>query len=344
MKVTYIALDPSRYPRVKKIAYSLKKRGDIEFHVMLPKIRLVPRGGRIKRMIYAIVNYSAILLQIFFVKSDAFWVANSPDILALPLVFRRKRYILEYRSPWAFEVENEFGLKPLVRLAAIIENLALKHAGLVTLTTSRLMAKVNGFGKPVFVIPNYPLKTFGAVTVSKEKLCKNSGCGKDDKVVLFVGKLSHVEGADLLPKIIEGVLKETNVSFWIVGDGPIYQPLEENTKKSPKVKMFGWQPHEKIPSFIAAADVCIAPRHKSPFSVFYNEEGLQKLSEYMFFEKPIVACGVAESQEYLLVDENEMADGILKALNGSVRPSKRKIWEDYSEKKIYEMLSSIQPK
>jgi len=109
MKVTYIALDPLRYPRIKKIAYSLGKYRDIEFHVMIPKIRLVSHGSKIKRVIYAIVNYMAIVLQIFFVKSDIFWVANCPDVLVIPLVLRRKQYILEYRSPWFFEVENEFG-------------------------------------------------------------------------------------------------------------------------------------------------------------------------------------------------------------------------------------------
>ena len=91
-----------------------------------------------------------------------------------------------------------------------------------------------------------------------------------------------------------------------------------------------------------AADVCIAPRHTSPFSVFYNEEGLQKFSEYMFFEKPIVTCGVAKSTEYLLVDEDEMAESDIKALNGEAPSPKRKTWDEHSEKKIHKMFSLIQ--
>jgi hypothetical protein len=61
----------------------------------------------------------------------------------------------------------------------------------------------------------------------------------------------------------------------------------------------------------------------------------------MFFEKPIVACGVAESSEYLLVSEDEMAAGILQALNGLVKPSKRKTWEDHSEARIYDLFDLI---
>ncbi len=297
-----------------------------------------------KRMLYAFVNYVTVMFQIFFVKSDVFWVANCPDILAVPLILRRKPYILEYRSPWSLEVEKEFGFRPLFHLVAKIERLVLGHARIITLTTSRLMERVRRFGKRIFVIPNYPLKDFGKVTSSKEELCSKVGCRKDEKIVLFVGKLSRVEGADLLIDLIETMLEESGVVFWIVGDGPFYPSLKETAEKYPeKVKLYGWQPHEKIPSFIAASDVCIAPRHKSPFSGFYNEEGLQKVSEYMFFQKPIVACGMAESQEYLLVAENKLAEGVLKAIKGHVRPSSRKVWEDHCEEKVYEMLNLFAP-
>ena len=343
MKVTYIALDPLKYPRIKKIVYTLKKRPDVQFYVMIPKIRLVWHASMIKRVTSAIINYVTILLQIFFAKSDIFWVANSPDILVFPLVLRRKRYILEYRSPWSIEVEREFGHGPWVRLASIVENFALKHASVVTLTTSRLKVKIKNFGKPVFVIPNYPMTTFGVASVSREEFRRRYSCQENDRIVLFVGKLTRVEGADLLPSIMEDVvLKKANVVFWLVGDGPLYPLLEQLAKRFlVRVKLFGWQPHKEIPNFIAAADVCIVPRHKSRYSVFYNEEGLQKLSEYMFFRKPVVACGIAESTEYLLVDEDEMADGVVTALNGQVSPSKRKTWEDYCEKKIYEMFNLI---
>lgn len=337
MKVVYIALDPLKYPRIKKIANSVRKRSDVEFDVMIPKFRVVQRGGKIIRFFYAIINYFAVLLQILFVRADVFWVANCPDILVLPLVLRKKRYILEYRSPWSIEVENEFGRGPWVSLSAIIENIALKNASVITLTTSRLMVKVKRFGKSVFVIPNYPLKSFKA-TVSREEFRKQQGID-NEKVILFVSKLSHVEGADLMFDFVAKVLEKTDAVFWIVGDGPLYPSLEKFEKKFPgRVKLFGWQPHEKIPNFINAADVCIAPRHKFKYSQFYNEEGLHKISEYMFFRKPIVACGIAKSQEYLLVREDEMAEGIIKALKGMVPPSGQRNWEDHNEKKIFEMF------
>ena len=345
MRVVYIALDPLKYPRIKKIAYTLQKSGHVEFDVMIPKFRFVWRGGSIGRFLFAVVNYFAVLLQVFFVRADFFFVANCPDILVIPLVLRRKRYVLEYRSPWAIEVENEFGSGPWVRLTAFFERFALEHAWVITLTTSKLIDRVKDFGKPVFVVPNYPLKTFRMVTVSREKFRRRFGCRENDKIVLFVGKLTRVEGADLLPKIIEDVLKRVDVVFWIVGSGPLFPWLERVAERFlEKVKLFGWQPHAEVPNFIASSDVCIAPRHRSLFSEFYNEEGVSKFSEYMLFEKPIVACGVAESEEYLLVEEEEMACGIIKALNGGVSLPVPRTWEEYSEKKIFELLNWLELK
>ena len=342
MKVTYVALDPLKYPRVKKIAYTLRKCSDIEFHVLTPKIRLVWHGNKMKRLISAFINYTTFLLQIFLAKSDIFWVANSPDILAFPLVLRRKRYIFEYRSPWSIEIEREFKSGPLVWFSSFFERFALRNAWIITLTTSRLLMRVKDYRKPTFVIPNYPLKSFGENLIPMEQFRRRYGYDLNDKVVLFVGRLTHVEGADLLPKIMEKVLGEDSIVFWIVGDGPLYEMLKAFAEKYPKrIKLFGWQPHRDIPNFIGASNVCIAPRHESSFSVYYNEEGLQKISEYMFFEKPIVACGVAESSEYLLVREDELADGILMALRGEVQKPKRRTWEDYSEKRILEMFTLI---
>jgi glycosyltransferase involved in cell wall biosynthesis len=298
----------------------------------------------IKRAAAAIINYVMILMQILVVKADIFWVANCPDILVLPLVLRRRRYILEYRSPWSIEIENEFGRGPWVRLSAVVETIALHHACIITVTTSKLVRKVRN-EKTVFVIPNFPLEAFGIGTLPSEEFRRRWGLHDESRVVLFVGKLSRIEGVDLLPNIVEEVVShKDNVVFWLVGDGPLYPLLKQAATKFPgRIQLFGWQPHTKIPYFIASSDVCIAPRHKSPYSVFYNEEGLQKISEYMYFQKPIVACGISESEEYALVEEKEMATTIVKALNGEVQPSNRKIWEDYCEKKIFEMFHLIQP-
>ena len=106
-----------------------------------------------------------------------------------------------------------------------------------------------------------------------------------------------------------------------------------------RIRLFGWQPHEKVSNFINAADVCIVPRHASKHSQFYNEENLFKITEYMLFGKPIVACGIAESSQYLLVKEDEMAEAIIRAMKDETPVSTPKTWEEHSEKKILELFS-----
>jgi len=342
LRILYVASDPLKYPRIKKIAYSLKKFRDVKFDVLIPKIRLIWKKSIINRLLAAVVNYTLLLLQIFFSDADIHWIANSPDFIIFPLALRRKKYILEYRSPWSPQLEIEFGKGPWIYLASFFENFALKNAWIITLTTSRLLERVKRFGKPVFIIPNYPLKNFGKNVIPRDKFREKLGLSSEDKIILFIGKLTHVEGADLLPKIIHEVLKRTDAVFWIVGDGPLYSHLKDIAEKIPgRVQLFGWKPHKEIPNFIEAADICLVPRRETYFSRFYNEEGVTKISEYMFFEKPIIACGISNSKEYLLVREREMADGILRALNGKVKPSRRKTWEEISEKKIFGMIKLI---
>jgi glycosyltransferase involved in cell wall biosynthesis len=340
MKLLYVALDPLKYPRIKKIEYTFRKF-NVQFDVMIPKFKVTWRKGRISRLLFAAINYVTVLWQILFVGGDIFWVANCPDILVLPLILRRREYILEYRSPWSIEVKEEFGQGPWSHIAYIIENIALNHAKVVTLTTSKLLQKVKPYGKPVFVIPNYPLKNFGS-QISEDNLRKEHGIQPNLKIVLFIGRLSLVEGADSLPHIISFVLKKTKAVFWIVGDGPLYLSLKNLEKKYPNfVKIFGWQPHDKIPDIINASDICIAPRHETAFSSYYNEEGLHKISEYMFFQKPIVACGIAESREYLLVSEADMGEGVVKALQGKVLLPTPRTWEEHSEKQIIGLLNFL---
>lgn len=340
MKVVYVTLDPFKYPRIKKIASSLKKINGINFEFMIPKFRIVPHGSsRFKRLFLAVVNYLTVFLQVFFLKADLFWVANCPDILAIPLVLRRKKYLLEYRSPWSIEVEEEFGKGPWVQPATIIEKTALRNALAITLTTSKLQNRISAFGKPNFVIPNFSTKTFEA-SIDTNDFRRKHGVKNDEKIVLFVGKLTHVEGADMLPEIIDQIKEKAECVFWVIGSGPLLPFLKTFEKKfRNKIKLFGWVPHEEVSNFINAADVCLAPRHTSKYSLFYNEEGLNKVAEYIFFGKPIVACGIAESSQYLLVKEKEIAEGTLRALKGEIPASIPKTWEEQSEKKIFELFS-----
>ena len=119
---------------------------------------------------------------------------------------------------------------------------------------------------------------------------------------------------------------------------PCSNRSQTSNKLPPARQIFGWRPYWEIPNFVNAADVCVVPRHETPFSDYYNEEGVHKISEYMFFRKPIVACGIAPSKEYLLVEPQDMAEGILQALEGKVPQPTPKTWEDDCKEKVLEVV------
>jgi len=342
MKLTYVTLYPQRYPRVKKIAVALKDE-NVHFRPLAPRVIAKLGNGKIERMVSAVINYSAYLLQIFFSKADVYWVANSPDVFVFPLIIKRADYIFDYRSPWPLEVELEFGKGLLSSIADFLTKIALRNAKMITIPSTTLEKDLRHHDKRVFLIPNYPLKKDFKPSVEADKFRKQNGVSKGQKVILFTGRLSRVEGFDILVRIVsELVDSRRDLVFWIVGDGTLRHQAQELAEKFPRnVKFFGWKPYEEIPNFVNAADVCIVPRYKTAFSDYYNEEGVQKIAEYMFFRKPIVACGIAPSKEYLLVEPEDMVDGILLALNGKAPIPTPRTWEDDCKARVIDVVNSL---
>lgn len=341
LKLVYVTLYPEKYPRIKKIESTLRGRADVSFQALVPKVRIKLGTGKFERIASAFVTYPCFLLQILFTRADVYWVTTSPDVFILPIVLKRQPYILEYRSPWEMEAKMEF--TKLGFLAAQISHMALKHASAITLTTSTFVKDLEKFGKKLFVIPNYPQRQEFKSDVPAKQFRKAHGIKGDKKIVLFVGKLSTVEGFDILPSIIEKLSnRDKRIVFWIVGDGELRSTASDLQRRFPNsMRFFGWKPYKEIPNFINSADVCIVPRHKTSSSKYCNEEGIHKISEYMLFGKPIVACGVAPSTQYMSVPIQDMADGIQRAFEGKAPNPTPKTWEDDCEEKVIEVLDFI---
>jgi glycosyltransferase involved in cell wall biosynthesis len=337
-----VTLYPEKYPRVKKIAVALQDE-NVYFRALTPKVLTKLGSRKIERIVSAVINYSAYLLQIFLSRANIYWVANSPDIFVLPLIMKKAVYVFDYRSPWPLEVELEFGKGLLSRIAVFLTRVAIEKAKAITIPSSTLEKDLRRYDKKVFLIPNYPLKSGFKPTVAADKFRKQNRISKNQKVILFTGRLSKVEGFDILVRIVNELMKSRrDLVFWVVGDGILKPQAQELAAKSPEnFKFFGWKPHEEIPNFVNAADVCIVPRHKTAFSDYYNEEGVQKIAEYMFFRKPIVACGIAPSKEYLLVEVEGFVKGVLDALEGKAPKPTPRTWEDDCKGKVIEVVKAF---
>lgn len=143
-----------------------------------------------------------------------------------------------------------------------------------------------------------------------------------DYFVTFVGTLAAWQGVEYLirstPYILEGCPES---KFLIVGDGPTEEELVKLAKEiavSDWIIFTGMVPYDKVPLYINASDVCVAP--KIPLGSGYSP---LKLYEYMACEKPVVATRTSGfeilegNNAGLLVNlENlqEFAEAIIKLL------------------------------
>jgi glycosyltransferase involved in cell wall biosynthesis len=116
---------------------------------------------------------------------------------------------------------------------------------------------------------------------------------EDKQYICFTGNLAPWQGlihmVDAMPRILK--VRENTV-FLIVGGGKEKEALEKRTrelKMEDNILFTGWVDYEKVPVYINAGDVCVAPlaegREKSGSSAI-------KIYEYLACGKPVVASDV----------------------------------------------------
>jgi hypothetical protein len=61
----------------------------------------------------------------------------------------------------------------------------------------------------------------------------------------------------------------------------------------------------------------------------------------MLYRKPIICSGIAPSNQYLLVEEENLFEGILKALKDKAPIPTPKTWEEHAEPELLRTLNSL---
>jgi glycosyltransferase involved in cell wall biosynthesis len=116
------------------------------------------------------------------------------------------------------------------------------------------------------------------------------GIDEHETVLFFMGWLYHFSGLkEILTELAKRDHDTLGVKLLIVGDGDAFEELQRmrtDLGLENCVTLVGKQPYEKIPEFIAAADVCLLPA--------YNNKVMRdivpiKMYEYMAMGKPVIA-------------------------------------------------------
>jgi glycosyltransferase involved in cell wall biosynthesis len=136
----------------------------------------------------------------------------------------------------------------------------------------------------------------------KTELRKEFGLEEDKKMVLFVGRLYHRKGLEILLRSIPPVLQEyKDVKFAISGTG--FKKKEESLRSLAKeldiedyVTFLGYVPDEKLPDLYAASDIFVLPAiyENFPFAIL----------EAQATALPVISTKVGGIPEFLVDNEN----------------------------------------
>ena len=141
---------------------------------------------------------------------------------------------------------------------------------------------------------------------------------KSIPVILTARRLVKKNGIDYLIKATQHALKEEKCQLVIIGDGAERSSLEQlahDLDIQNHVHFLGSIPHDKLPSYLALADIAIVPSLIEASSIF--------MLEAMAMAKPVIATNagglpeVLNSSTGILVepmDEMGLADAILELL------------------------------
>jgi len=137
---------------------------------------------------------------------------------------------------------------------------------------------------------------------NKAELRREFGLEEEKKLVLFVGRLYHRKGLEILLRSIPPVIQKfSNVKFVISGKG--FKQKEESLKNLAKqldiedhVSFLGYVPDEKLPSLYAASDIFVLPAiyENFPFAILEAQStGL-----------PVISTKVGGIAEFLVDNQN----------------------------------------
>lgn len=124
------------------------------------------------------------------------------------------------------------------------------------------------------------------------------GLQPDDHYICFVGELQQWAGVHTLIASLPRIISvHHNAKILIVGEGPALEELRRQTKDlaiTEKVIFAGRVPHERVPLYISASDICTNPaigaRHDK-----IGGSGL-KMCEYLSCSKPVIASRIGGSE------------------------------------------------
>ncbi len=261
---------------------------------------------------------------------DVIEVYNIPDFLvfaALPAKLRGSKVILYLFEMMPEQVAYEYGLTgshPLIRVLRWLERRSVRFADSVVVVSLHQGEVVRMRSSPraeLVVCLNVPDEALFHPPVAN--------CDRSHSPAFRVmthGSILRRYGIDALIRATKHLKDELlpGLEVWIIGEGehkPELMTLAAECGVQEEVKFYGWVPLEKVPDYIASADLGVVPA--SAGWLLPN-----KLFEYVAMNKPVVAStspavqAVFPSSAIAYIppdDERALADKILELYHAPER-------------------------
>ena len=225
---------------------------------------------------------------------DKFSIVN--DIFGGKTGFAKKRNITLSRSGRVFISSRLFryGMRSYWNIL-LMEKLAV-FADEITVSNRFLKNKFGG----TIIYHGRDVEAFNPDKFCNDSLREKYGIEKSCKIVMFVGSPKSHKGIDDLIKAVS-LINDKNILLVVVGmdDKSKYcKQLSETAKGiiNGRFKEFGLQPFDKIPEFLAMADVVVIPQRKNLSTMGQMPA---KVFDAMAMAKPIIVSDVCDLSEII---------------------------------------------
>ncbi|MEM1340675.1 MAG: glycosyltransferase family 4 protein [Pseudomonadota bacterium] len=233
---------------------------------------------------------------------DTIQGCNPPDLIFLVAwpfkLFGRKKYIFDHHDINPELYEAKFGKRGFFwKLMVLFERLNFRAADVVISTNQsyREIAMTRGAkaSEDVFVVRSGPDLT------RLTRMAPDPAWRKGRAHMLgYVGVMGDQEGIDLLLEAARELIFDRgyDTQVVLVGGGPALPDLQAQAKElglEDHVTFTGRAPDADLFSVLSSSDVCVNPDRVNPMN---DKSTMNKILEYMAFEKPIVQFDVTEGR------------------------------------------------
>jgi glycosyltransferase involved in cell wall biosynthesis len=250
-------------------------------------------------LIYQLSLFSYLIYYSIKLRPDLFYTRLSGSSISSTIVssLLRITQVGEVNGITIDEMIVQGAPKSNIKIATLIEDVNFSGCSKLIAVTDgvkkRLM-DIYSIPESKIVVINNGANTDLFIPMDKNKTKHELNLDISLHYICFVGNLIPWQGVEYLIRAAPLILKEySNSRFLIVGDGAMkeeWMRLAEDMGLLNNFIFTGRVPYEKVPMYINASDICVAPFIKERNSKI----GLSALKtyEYLACGKPLIASGI----------------------------------------------------